>query len=340
MRNAISSSSSSSGRAGPAGGGEFEPRSREGAKVGRSKSAATKTGAVVRARRRPTALKQTNHLLPFVRASRLRAFAVQICFPLATAAMLAGCDHQPPPSAAPAPTTGPVESARNALRARQFDAAIADADDYLRGQPHGTRAAEADYIKGSAYQQREVPNLTEQRRDLFEARTAYVSALTEHPPSLLEGYVRAGLSTVALLQDDFPTCIEQATRADPLIDRPEDKARLLFDTGLAEQRLGRFTDADATFRQVAQRYPGTVPALAAQQHQGMRLFYVQLAEFRTAADADRAVSALRSAGSAVSQRTDAAGATVLDVGPFSTFAAAEQQRDALLDTYPGAVIFP
>ena len=233
-----------------------------------------------------------------------------------------------------------MEAGRNALRAGQFDAAIADADDYLRGQPTGTQAAEAQYIKGYAYQQKFYTGDAERRRDLYEARAAYLAALNGRPPSLLEGFIRTGLSSVALQQDDFPTAIEQATAATPLVDRPATKAGLLYNIGLAQQRLGRFTDADQTFRQVVQRYPGTPVAAAAQQHQGQRLFYVQLATYASSADADRATLSLRAAGSVVSRRSDAAGRTVLDLGPFSTYQSAQQQRDALAGSFPTAVIVP
>ncbi len=219
------------------------------------------------------------------------------------------------PADAPPPTAGPVDAARAALRAGQFDAAIADADDYLRGQPAGPRAAEADYAKGSAYQRKPAASPGRAAANLFEAHTAYLAALNARPPSELEGYVRAGLSTVALFQDDFPSAIEQAQRATPLVSDPPTQAWLLYNTAVAQQRLGRFTDADQTFRQVVQRYPGTPQAVAAQQHEGQRLFYVQLAIYPTAADADRATPSLRSNGSVVSRRSDATGHTVLDARP-------------------------
>jgi tetratricopeptide (TPR) repeat protein len=253
------------------------------------------------------------------------------------AVALAGCQTAMSP---PGPAEGSVEAANSALRADQFDAAIADADDYLRGQPRGPQAAEAWYDKGEAYQRKVAADPTERRRNLFEAHSAYLSALTIRPPRELEGFIRAGLSTVALFQDDFPTCIEQAAAATPLVDDPHVKAWLLYNTGVAEQRLSRFTDADQTFRQVVQRFPGTPLATAAEQHEGQHLFYVQLATYASPADADRATLSLRAAGSVVSRRSDSVGRTVLDLGPFSTYAAAQQQRDNLSGSFPAAVIVP
>ncbi len=258
--------------------------------------------------------------------------------PFVAGLCLAGCSN--PQAEFNRTGGGPAEAAANALRAGQFDAAIADADDYLRGQPNGPEAAEAQYDKGQAYQRKDVASVAERRRNLFEAKSAYLAALNSRPSRELEGYIRLGLSTVALFQDDFPACIEQANRADRLVDAPDVKAGLLYNTGLAQQRLSRFTDADQTFRQVIQRYPNSPAAPAARQHQGQHLFYVQLATFASPADADRATLSLRSAGSVVSRRSDAVGHTVLDIGPFSTYPSAQQQRDALLASFPTAVIVP
>jgi tetratricopeptide (TPR) repeat protein len=251
--------------------------------------------------------------------------------------IVAGCQA---PSSPGGPALGSVEAANQALQARQFDAAIADADDYLRGQPKGPQAAEAGYDKGQAFQRKDVNNLDERRRNLFEAKSAYTAALNARPSRELEGNIRLELSTVALFQDDFPACIEQAAKAGPLVDAPPAKAWLLYNTGVAQQRLSRFTDADQTFRQVSQKYPGTPQAAAAQQHIGQRLFYVQLATYASPSDADRATLSLRSTGQVVSRRSDVSGHTVLDIGPFSTYPNAQQQRDALLPSFPTAVIVP
>ena len=269
------------------------------------------------------------------RPARWATCAVGVALLLFTSS---GC--QPGPSPANPASEGSVDAAGGALRAGQFDAAIADADDYLRGQPRGPQAAEAWYDKGEAFQRKVVTDSAERQRDLFEAHSAYLSALNARPPAALVGYIRAGLSAVALFQDDFPTCIEQAAAATPLVEDPQTKAALLFNTGVAQQRLSRFTDADQTFREVVQRYPNTPVAAAAQQRIGQHLFYVQLAEYASPAEADQATATLRSAGSVVSRRSNAAGRTVLDLGPFSTYSAARQQRDALGDAFPGAAILP
>ena len=254
-------------------------------------------------------------------------FALCACF-------LPGCQPSPP-------AAGSVVAGRNALQAEQFDSAIADADDYLRGQPHGPDAAEAYYIKGYAYKDRwYLDPATAKRRDLHEARTAFEAGLGERPPAALEGYLHTGLSLAALYQDDFPTAIQHGERAMPLVDRPEAKAGLLYNIGLAQQRLGRFTDADQTFRQVEQGYPTSPLAVEAHRRQGQRQFYVQLATYASPADADRAMLSLRAGGSVVSRGSDARGQSVLVLGPFSSYAAAAQQQAAMAPSFPTAYVFP
>ena len=248
---------------------------------------------------------------------------------------IAGCQPTPPP------TAGSVVAGRSALQARQFDAAAADADDYLRGQPHGPDAAEADYIKGYAMQNKAFADRPDgRRRDALDARQAFTAGLAERPAGELAGYLHAGLSTVALYADDFPTAIEQAQAAIPLVARPEVKAGLLYNVGLAQQRLNRFGDADQTFEQVQQQYPGTPAAAGAAAHLHQTMFYVELAHYASPADADRAVASLRASGAVVSRRSDAAGLTVVTLGPFSTYTAARQQQLALLGTFPTAVVGP
>ena len=255
--------------------------------------------------------------------------------PFVAALLLAGC--QPTPESA-----GSVVAGRNALGAGQFDAAVADADDYLRGQPHGPDAAEAYYIKGQALQNKSfLPPVEGRRRALLEARTAYQAGLAERQPSpRLQGNLRTGLSTVALYQDDFPTAIEQADKAIPLVEGTQTKAGLLYNEGVAQQRLGRFADADQTFRQVQAQYPATAAAVEAKRHERQRAFYVQLSKYASAADADRATLSLRAGGAVVSRSSDATGATVLCLGPFSTYAAAKQQADAQAATFPMAIVIP
>ena len=248
--------------------------------------------------------------------------------------LLAGCRSEPD-------TAGSVVAGRDALRAERFDAAVADADDYLRGQPHGPDAAEACYLKGQAYQNKSFLDGPDGRlRDLHEARSAYAAGLAQRPAGELAGLLHVGASTVAFYQDDFPTTIGQAEQAMPLVSDPQVKAGLLFNTGVAQQRLSRFADADQTYRQVQQQYPGTSSAVEAGRKLGRHTFFVQLATYGSVADADRATASLRATGAVVSRGSDATGRTVLTLGPFSTYTAAKQQRDALAAPFPAAVVVP
>ena len=67
---------------------------------------------------------------------------------------------------------------------------------------------------------------------------------------------------------------------------------------------------------------------------------MQLAKYASPADADAATLSLRANGSIVSRGSDASGRTVLDLGPYSTYAAARGERDAVAGTFPAAVVLP
>jgi hypothetical protein len=165
-------------------------------------------------------------------------------------------------------------------------------------------------------------------------------ALQQNPPQDLEALIYTSLSNVAFFQDDYPNCIQYASVAMSMTNSPRVQSYLLFRTGMSEQRLGRFTDADQTFRQVEQRYPNTEVAQAAKEHEGLRNFYVQVATYGKQEEADHATEILSKNGVVVSQRTDAAGHVIIDDGPFATYTQAKTVRDGLVKDFPNALIIP
>lgn len=248
-----------------------------------------------------------------------------------------GCgQNQPPAQQGPSSV---LVAARRALDAGQGGEAIADAGSYLMSQPNGPEAAEAYYLQGRGYEQTHASDSSEARRNLDQARSAYMLALQHHPSPDLEGNVHASLSNVAFFEDDFATAIEQASAAMNLLDSSKTKSFLLYRIGLSQQRLSRFNDADLTFNQVVQRYPGTPIADAARQHVGQRAFFVQLATYPSAAAADKDADRVRSAG-IVSRRTNSQGLTIIDEGPFPTFVDAKNAKDQVIRQFPDAVIVP
>lgn len=248
------------------------------------------------------------------------------------------------------PPPSPLENARRSLAGDQADQAIADADAALRARPHGPEAAQALYVKGVAYYlkggNRGVggrpldPLATE--ASFHESRTALAQALREQPDKPLEGLVRAELANVAFYQEDFPTAIEQAAvalRLDPP-PPPATAARVLFTLGWAQQRLGRFDDADQTFRQVEQAYPSAPEATDAGLHLGKHQFYVQVGTFPSPAAAGAAARAIEKAGAVPAQQVAAGGQTTVSAGPFTTYDDAKRSAATLSRQFPLAAVVP
>jgi len=249
---------------------------------------------------------------------------------------IAGCtDNKPSPQ-----QSTQLSSGFKALDEQQSALAIDRADEYLRQQPHGPGSAEALYLKGRGYEQKAAADPKEIQRNLSEARTAYQEALMQQPSPKTEGYIRASLSNVAFFEDDYSTALSEASRAYSLVDTPEIQSMLLYRMGVSQQRLSRFTEADRTFEQVQQRYPNSAIAERAREHQGQRNFFVQLATFNTPAGADKAMDSLKNSGIVVSKRSDKAGHTLVDAGPFSTYESARDAKTRFAAQYPDALIVP
>ena len=239
----------------------------------------------------------------------------------------------------PQPPTSLIE-ANQALASNQPDAAIADAVTYLNSQPFGPDASQAWYVKGRGYEMKVAGDPSGVAENLFQAKSCYLEALHQGPNPSLEGDIHASLSKVDFYQDDFSDAIPEATKGMMQVSSPETKANLLLLIGRSQQRLGEFTDADLTFRQVQQRYPGTPVAAIAHDDEGLKGFYVQLATYTTKDLADQAVASLGNSRAILSERTVANGNTIIDDGPFPTYTDAKSARDHLLKNFPQAVIVP
>jgi TolA-binding protein len=230
-----------------------------------------------------------------------------------------------------------LQAGYGALESQQYDQAIARADAFLTATPQGPGSAEALYLKGRALEGKTAANEAEAKRNLQAARSAYLAALEQSPSRPLDAYIRTSLANVAYFQDDYPTAISQWSAALDHLDREDVKAWALYRIGLCQQRLGKFADADRTFAQV-QNYPG-VPAQRAREHQGARGFFVQLATFASAAQADQAIAHLSKQGIAATKATDPAGHHVVRVAA-PTYRQAEQLKSRFAGQYPDALIVP
>ena len=236
-----------------------------------------------------------------------------------------------------------LTAARDAVNAHQADQAIQKADAFISTSPDGPGTAEAYAIKGRGYELKVNASPDEERKNLQLARAAYEEALNHNPTQADEGNIRASLSNVAYQLDDYPTALAEASHAYNLVDSADVQSVLLYRMAVSQQRMGRFTDADSTFGLVQSRFPNSTVAQRSKELEGQRNFYVQLATYTTPAAAERALAALQTGpgmGVSLSKHSDASGRTVIDAGPYASYAEAQQAKQHFVDSYPDALIKP
>jgi TolA-binding protein len=279
--------------------------------------------------------------------SARRAIATLLTPALASALLVAGCDAKAKsaatPKASPQQTRVILDAGFQALDAQQYNEAIAKADEVLAASPHGPGSAEALYLKGRGFEGRNAAGVTDQAtasENLQQARTAYIAALELNPKQPLQAYVRTSLGNVAYFQDDYSTAVAQLNTAYDKLDNEDVKAWVLYRIGVSEQRLGQFDQADKTFAQVQEKFPGTVPAQRAKEHERARAFYVQLATFATPALAATASADLKRQGVNTTQTNDPQGHVMLRVGPVASYNQAQYLKNRFTAKYPDAIILP
>jgi outer membrane protein assembly factor BamD (BamD/ComL family) len=267
---------------------------------------------------------------------------------LIVAAMSAGCaakERTPRRVPGAAGTKSPqvlLDEGFRALESQQNDDAIARADQVLAAEPHGESSARALYLKGRGLEAKNAAGVTadDAQANLRAAREAYAAALRENPPQPLNAYIRTSLGNVAYFQDDYQTAVTQFSSAYDNLDRDDLKAWALYRTGLSQQRLGQFEQADKTFAAVQQRHASSIPAQRAREHQGARGYVVQLATFAQPASADKAAAALKQQGVTAARVDGPQGHAYLRVGPIASYKQAQYTRSRFLKQYPDAVIIP
>jgi len=235
-----------------------------------------------------------------------------------------------------------LDAGYQALESQQYNEAIAKADEFLAGTPAGPGSAEALYLKGRGFEGKNAAGVTaeEAKQNLQSARVAYIQALEQNPKEPLAAYIHASVGNVAYFQDDYQSAIGQLNAAYDKLDNNDVKAWTLYRVGLCQQRLGQFKQADETFASVEQFHPNTVPAERAREHRGARAFWVQLATFASAANADRAVTDLKREGVNAARANDAQGRALLRVGPLASYNQALYLKTRFADKYPDAMILP
>lgn len=244
-----------------------------------------------------------------------------------------GCASRPRPSE--------LDRARAALVTRDYPAAESAAQTYIAREPRGDRLAEAYYLKGRALEDQTASSTTDARQKLQQARVAYIEALkSQTADRALDALIRASLADVAYWQEDFATAAEQGIAAYAGLDQPDTKAWTLYRAGVAQQRLGRFDEADKTLAMVQEYHPGTDPAQRAASRVGVRSFNVQVATYANPTYANTAVATLQRQGYSASTKPVSGGKTVVFAGPYPTWGQASNARVRLSAAFPDALIVP
>lgn len=239
------------------------------------------------------------------------------------------------------PGSGELDQARNALAVGNYRAAESAAQTYIARQPNGPRLAEAYYLKGRALEDQTVSSLSEARENLQQARLAYIEALkSQTADRRLDALIRASLADVAYWQEDYATAAEQGIAAYAGLEDPQIKAWTLYRAALAQQRLGRFEQADQTFAMVKEYHPNTEPAQRAATRIGTRAFNIQVATFSNPAYAQTTANMLQRQGYPVVVRNLADGKSVVLSGPYPTWGQASHSKARLQTSFPDALIVP
>ena len=251
--------------------------------------------------------------------------------PFLAIVLIAGCQTQNNQD----PLRQQLHDAKVALQQQQYDQAIQVSDQILAAHPDGVGAPEALYFRGRAYQDRPKANVSEETSDYLAARKAYVTALQMPVETPLEGRLRAGIALVAYFQDDFETSRSQWVAAYDKLDNLDDKALVWYRYGQANQRLGRWTEADEAFAAVQQMVPGCPVAASAAALSGCRAFYVQIGKAANDRDAQGVIAQLRRLGYVAAVRQG-----VISIGPIPDYPHAKAARNAVAAQFPQASVFP
>lgn len=207
-------------------------------------------------------------------------------------------------------------------------------------EPNRLDTAESLYRQGREIEDRVAGSEAEAKANLQQARTVYIRALKADPSTRLEAYIRAGIGNVAFYQDDYQTAVEQFATAYDRLDESGLQAMTLLRMGMAQQRLGRWEQADRTFLQLQRLFPQSSAAQVSRTKYGARQFWLQLATFSQPALADKAIIQLQKEGFRPSRTADAQGRHIVRVGPANSYAEALGLKIRLAATYPGSIINP
>jgi|GEM_PF-2269506 len=248
---------------------------------------------------------------------------------LAVGILAAACNSNPQAAA------DKVSDGEVALGGNRFDAAVADADESIRLSP----TAPAYYLRARAEEDRPKPDANIAAADLSKAKTDYQTAIDLHPGAGLTARSRAGLANIAFTQNDYSLAVFNLTMAVDDLEQPEWRANALYRIGESQQRLGRFDDADKTFKRLSDEYPDQDVATKARTREGVRAFYLQIGAFKSQDDARKAMVDAKNAGLACDTVADH-GLVAVRGGPYTSYADAVRAKATVAQQFPDAIVGP
>lgn len=243
--------------------------------------------------------------------------------------VMAGCNANPQKA------RDDIDAGEVALGGGRYDAAVSDADESLHLDP----SAQAYYLRGRAEEDRPKPDANITAADLAKAGADYQAALDLHPDPPLAARCRAGLANIAFSHGEYPQALDLWSAAVDDLGEPVWRAEALYRIGECQQRLARFEEADKTFQRIEDDYPDLDAAVKAHARQGVRAFFVQVADCSTIADAQAALHAAQSIGLSCRQVADQ-GLYAIRAGPYSTYAQAQAAKASVANQFPDAIIGP
>ena len=230
------------------------------------------------------------------------------------------------------------------LDAKQYDQADTDADEFLRAHPTGSGVAEAYYLRGRVDEGRAMdnqlsPTPADKRKYLDSAKDEYERGLQSLAPAGVKALLHTGVANVNYYEEDYAAALREWQTSLPNLQSDDTKAWVLYHIGRCHQRLGQFSKADETFKQVQRDYPGSQAALRSAARMGAEAFYVEVGAFPNVSNAESAADDLRKKGYAASRTIDA-GRQIVRVGPIPTYPEVKTLQSRLRSQYPGAIISP
>ena len=249
---------------------------------------------------------------------------------------VAGCAH------------GPTAKENLATAYKEFDspnpnyAQVAEAADaYLKEQPTGPAAADALYLRGRALEAKGQADASSPQKDYADAYNYYEQALGQKPRPGLAGLIHIGMANVLYFQGRYSAAINEFNLGLPQVERDDTRAWATYRIGVCEQRMGQWEDADRQFVAVQQQFPGTPQAQQAREKQGARAFYVQVASYAGAKEADAAAAELKKQGYPAQRFVDTArNVQLVRVGPMPTYEAAAATKQKIWGKYRDAIVVP